>query len=253
LLLAGRREQTTSRILVIGLLISSFVALCPGFYFREHYFVLILPSVAMLSGLAISRSVALASARRSAWEGAIWVVTLLGTLSYGYWTERAYLFQRTPTEVSTDLYWPNPFPESIAIADYIKANSTENDKIAVLGSEPQLFFYANRRAATGYIYLYGLVEDQPYAETMQREAIAEIEASRPMYLVFVNVPNSWFNDKSPTVIFHWFRDYVDGNYRLTGIVDIGRSDSRYVWGEEATTYTPQSPNFVTVWRRVAHS
>src|SRR5204863_794318 len=122
---------------------------------------LILPPVAMLSGLALGRGIALATPIRfTAWGGTISVVALLATLGYGYWTERAYLFQRTPTEVSTDLYWPNPFHEFVAIAGYINANSAADDTIAVLGSEPELFFYANRRAASGYIYMYGLMEDQ---------------------------------------------------------------------------------------------
>jgi hypothetical protein len=34
----------------------------------------------------------------------------------------------------------NPFPESIEIGEYIKNHSTKDDKIAELGSEPQLFF-----------------------------------------------------------------------------------------------------------------
>ncbi|HUH95673.1 MAG TPA: glycosyltransferase family 39 protein [Casimicrobiaceae bacterium] len=251
-LIGGHRERTTSRVLVIGFLLSSFIAMCPGLYFREHYFVLILPSVAMLSGLAMTKGVALATGKWPiGWVGLIPVAVLVGVLCAGYWSERAYLFRRTPTEVSRDLYLPSPFAESQEIARYINANSSADDRIAVLGSEPQLFFYANRRSATGYIYMYGLMEDQPYAASMQREMIAEIETARPLYLVFVNVQFSWmFNDKSLTRIFHWVDDYVAASYRLSGVVDIGWDHSRYVWGESAESYTPLSKNFVTVWRRV---
>jgi hypothetical protein len=165
--------------------------------------------------------------------------------------ERAYLFQRTPTEVSRDRYFPNPFAESSEIARYIEANSAAIDKVAILGSEPQLFFYSNRKSATGHIYMYGLMEQQPYAKAMQREMIVEIEAARPLYLVFVNVDYSWqFTNSSPTLIFQWVDDYLDASYRLTGVVDIGWDHSRFVWGDTATTYTPLSKNFITVWRRV---
>jgi hypothetical protein len=106
--------------------------------------------------------------------------------------------------VSRDRYSPNPFPESPEIARYIEANSAADDRIAVLGSEPQLFFYSKRKSATGHIYIYGLMEDQPYADLMQQEMIADIEAARPLYLVFVRVNYSWgFDDKSPKRLFRW--------------------------------------------------
>ena len=248
----GGRDQTARRTLVIGLLLSSFAAMCPGFYFREHYFVLILPAVALLSGLAITKGAALASRNWPAVaRGATPAVLLVATLGSGFWLERAYLFERTPAEVSRDVYGPNPFPESVEIADYIRANSAAADRIAVLGSEPEIFFYADRRSATGHIYMYGLMEDQPYASAMQQEAIAEIEASRPLYAVFVGVPYSWgANAKSSTRILDWARDYLQDRYRLVGAVDIGPNRSRYLWGQEAASSISESGNFVTVWRRV---
>ena len=56
-------------------------------------------------------------------------------------------------------YSLNPFPESLEIAKIIKASTSSRDRIAVLGSEPQIFFYSNRRSATGHIYTYALMED----------------------------------------------------------------------------------------------
>ena len=82
-------------------------------------------------------------------------------------------------------YGTNPFPESLKIAQYLKEHTSSEDSIAVLGSEPQIYFYAHRHTATGYIYMYPLMEPQPYALRMQEEMIREIEASRPAYLVFV--------------------------------------------------------------------
>ena len=44
----------------------------------------------------------------------------------------------------------------------------------MLGSEPEILFYARRRSATGYLYAYSLTEEQKYAATMQQEAIATV-------------------------------------------------------------------------------
>ena len=54
-----------------------------------------------------------------------------------------------------------------------------------LGSEPEIYFYADRKAATGYIYTYALMEPQRFASQMQAEMIKEVESAHPRYLVFV--------------------------------------------------------------------
>src|SRR6059058_1410014 len=53
---AGLWDQRlrSSTAFLIGLLFFSALALCPGFYFRSHYFILILPAVSLLAGVAIS-------------------------------------------------------------------------------------------------------------------------------------------------------------------------------------------------------
>ncbi|MHC4258827.1 MAG: glycosyltransferase family 39 protein, partial [Planctomycetota bacterium] len=38
-------------LFVAGFVLFSFLAVCPGFYFRQHYFILLLPAVALLTGL----------------------------------------------------------------------------------------------------------------------------------------------------------------------------------------------------------
>jgi 4-amino-4-deoxy-L-arabinose transferase-like glycosyltransferase len=40
-------------VFAAGLLIFSFMAVCPGFYFREHYFILFLPAAAILCGAGL--------------------------------------------------------------------------------------------------------------------------------------------------------------------------------------------------------
>jgi hypothetical protein len=43
---------------------------------------------------------------------------------------------------------------------YIRDHTQSDDRIAVLGSEPEAYFYARRRAATKYIYTYPLLARQ---------------------------------------------------------------------------------------------
>jgi hypothetical protein len=63
----------------------------------------------------------------------------------------------------------DPFVELGNVARYIQSQTAKSERFAVLGSEPQTYFYAKRRSVTGYMYTYPLTENQPYAEVMQRD------------------------------------------------------------------------------------
>src|SRR5205807_3841406 len=105
--------------------------------------------------------------------------------------ERKFFLESSPADASRMIYPESPFGESIRIAEYLREHTTRGDTIAVLGSEPQIYFYSNRHSATGYIYTYGLMEAQKYATQMQQEMIHEIERTRPKFLIFVVMPDSW--------------------------------------------------------------
>jgi hypothetical protein len=123
------------------------------------------------------------------------------------------------------IYGPNPFPEAARIAEYLEAHTNPTDTIAILGSEPEIYFYAHRHSATGYIYTYPLMEPQKYAVQMQREMMREIEAARPKYLIFVAATTSWLkHSNSHTEIFDWFDRYSAADFSLDGLVNIVSSD-----------------------------
>jgi hypothetical protein len=217
-------------------LIFSFLAVCPGFYFRKHYFVLLLPAIALLAGAAI----------REPMTVGILAVALISSV----FTQRAFLFRMTPLEASRELYGSNPFPEAIRVADYIRAHSERNARIAVIGSEPEIYFYADRHSATSYIYMYSLMEPQPYALTMQEDMIREVTAAAPEFVVEVGGNNSWLRRaSSPTRVFGWWAGYRAQHYREVGIADITDDGTEYRWNAAAETYQPQSDSWLAVYRR----
>src|SRR5262245_5371973 len=124
-----------------------------------------------------------------------------------------------PYAEAWNMKWPGIYAVYAALiaarelAGRIDARTSPGARIAVIGSEPESYFYARRRAATGYLYVYPLMEDQPFALATQEELIAQVEAARPEYLVYVNVEFSWLaKPRSPERIFAWLerteaRDY----------------------------------------------
>jgi hypothetical protein len=252
ILLFFHRNSYLDKTFVLLFSLFSWLAVCPGFYFRPHYFVLTLPSVALLVGICLS-SLDKFMAEKSAYSlGKIVVLLLLSfSLLHPVWHQRNYLFGLTPTMVARHVYGYEPFPESLEIAKYIKGNSLEDDRIAVLGSEPQIYFYANRRAATGYLYTYPLMEPQPYAADMQEEMIGQIKLARPEFLILVHVRTSWLErPNSEKMIFTWLERYRQEHYDLVGVVEILSTEKTVSrWGDECLGYSPRSGSWLAVFQR----
>jgi hypothetical protein len=241
-----------SRVVICGLLAASLLAVCPGFHFREHYFIVLLPVVGILVGLAAGVALRALETITSANVSRLVVGFGCLVLAASYVVpERDYLFHWSPSFVSRVRYGPNPFVESPEIARYIRERTTADDRIAVIGSEPQIYFYARRRSATGYIYMYPLMEPQKFAATMQDEMIRQIQQAHPLYLVSTTIRTSWLTQPdSDERILEWSDAYTAACYDLVGVADVHSKDTTsIVWDEAVRTYHPLSANLVFTYRR----
>ena len=162
-------------------------------------------------------------------------------------------FRQTPIQAARTTYQADPFPEAEEVARYIRANSGPAEPLAVLGSEPELYFLSRRHSVTGYIYVYGMMEPQPFARRMQEEMIHDIEASHPGFIVFVDAPLSWFRypDTDPR-IFDWWDAYRT-NYTLVALADVLSSNQTvYAWGADVVKrYGGARGSALEVYQRVA--
>jgi hypothetical protein len=224
----------------------AFLATTPGFYFRPHYFVVLLPAVSLLAGAAVTAAASFIRVRALRF---IPPVVFGIAFAYPIVKESDFFFERSPVDACRMLYGTDPFPESVKIADYLRANSTDQDTVAVLGSEPQIYFYSRRHSATGYIYTYSLMESHKYARQMQEEMIHEIERARPKYLLFVVTSRSWLvRSDSDKGIFTWANQYCDDNYEAVGLVNINEQGSEFFFSELPKSPT-LSPEHIWIYKR----
>ena len=250
--LVRERGKSAALSFEVSLLGWSFVGASAGLYYRNHYFIVMLPAVCLLAGKATAWSIAqlaerirMNPLRLSAIGAAVF------TLGYAQalYAQRAIFFEMSPEKIVRSEYGGNPFPEAIAFGKYIKEHSDADARVAVLGSEPEIYFYAQRHSATGYIYTYGLMEEQKFASRMQQEMIGEIEKAKPEYVVKVMVPASWLRKtNSDTTILYWAEKYIRDDYRLVGIADIGMTTT-YHWDDAAEGYRPLSKYSVYLYKR----
>jgi len=241
-------------VLIVGLFVFSCLAVCPGLYFRSHYFVLALPPIALLTGIGVASAVSLPAAKETHFLiRMIPVIVFVLACGWAIGKNANYYFYLSPLQACRKTYrLDSPFPEALPIADYLLQHTTPTDRIIVLGSEPEIYFYAHRRSASGYIYIYGLMENQPYWEEMQKQMIGEIEAHRPAYLVYVNDPASWLTTMGSSRLapfLDWANPYVKSHYEKVGLVELAEPESRYVWGDAARGAWPQAQYQVSIFKR----
>jgi dolichyl-phosphate-mannose-protein mannosyltransferase len=242
------RRVRASIVFLVGLLFFSALAVCPGFFFRTHYFILVLSAVSLLAGAAISNVTKVLQGRLMLIRF-VPLVLFAVALSVPILLDKKIFFEVSPNQACGLIYPENPFLESVRIGAYVREHTEPGDTIAVLGSEPEIYFYSHRHSATGYIYTYGLMEPQKYAHQMQQEMIREIEDARPKYLISVAMGYSWLRrpDSEPD-IFTWANEYMVQNYTAAGFVNIRPTETDYFFGD-----VPQSvetlKDYILIYRR----
>ena len=217
------RQRRLQAIFIAGLLVFSFAGVAAGSHFRGHYFILVLPAAALLCGFAVEWITQLLDRSQPrlavrAIPASIFALALLATIGL----QRDYLFPPDVLTASRIRYPGNPFVEARKVGEYLRDNTPPDARVAVIGSEPEIYFYSHRRSATGYIYTYALMEDQPYAEFMQEEMMQELTHSRPDYALFVDDYLSWLwqPGASRERFLAQVQMYLTNHYELVARVDI---------------------------------
>jgi hypothetical protein len=248
-------EAGTARVFIPALLVISLAAVSQGLYFRPHYFIQLLPGLALALGVGASslRRLIVKARPESAlatMPGKYMAAALLAVV-LGLWK---FFFVATPEEVSHLIYHGGEgFVECVEIADYVKSHTAPGERIAVFGSEPEIYFYSGRHSVSGYIYMYNMMEGGPYAKQMQQDLIRQLEDARPEYMVFVKMPNSWDRtDLSETLILDWGAKYCRDFYDIVGEVDFPEDKpSKFYWGKEAAAAAPLARQCMYVLKRKA--
>ena len=242
-------RPVTHRVLVPLLLMVSAAAITPGYYFHHHYFILLMPAVAICVGRAFGYVSDLLGRYTSA-SGILSVGLFVLLAGAGIFSEKGFYFSYTNDEYLSIRYLHNPFREATKVADYIQSITSAEDKILVVGSEAEIYFYTGRAPASGYLFVHGMVSRQPKNLEMQNEFIAEAERTRPEVMVLCGVGYSWLAQPgTPDAVLRWFDGYAAAHYEITGMVDMLDQGTLYRWGSETKNYRPQADNYLVVYKR----
>lgn len=234
------KQDKPKKVFLFLLVMFSFLTTTPGLYFREHYFIVFLPFAFIYFGISLEffRKILI---QKMNFLIAFAILCVAFLLVFRFKAHKEYYLKPDPMKLSRSIYGSNPFLEAIHISEYIKANTNPEDMIAVIGCEPEIYFYANRKSATGYIYMYPLMEIHPYSKEMQINMIREIETNKPKYIVYVYVKSWGMLEKSERIVLEWIEQKMHEKYERVGIAEILSLDETiYKWGDEAKEYKPTS-------------
>ncbi|MCK6455628.1 MAG: glycosyltransferase family 39 protein [Phycisphaerae bacterium] len=234
--IAGGRGDKPGRTLLVALWLGlSAVGVSIGLYFREHYFLQLAPAMAIAAGATLARL----SRRLGAVEGgtrrAVGVALLAAAtvILPPAWHHRAFWIA-TPEQQARLLYDGNPFPESETIARRIAEVTAPTDRVLIVGSEPQILFFAKRASATRHILFYPLMMDLPGAAERQREVIADVERAPPPCILMTNFYSSLLiAPGAPLHIFEALVPRIEAEYVVDALRVFQDGEYRFVVGEEA--------------------
>lgn len=236
------RYARTHGKFVSGFFLVSCLAVCPGFYFRPHYYILMLPAASLGAGIAVSATRELLLGRRLS-PFFVWFPVVYFSVAFAISVRAEYrkYFRLDPISLVRKMQPGEPFPEAVVVGSYIKAHSTERDTIGIFGSEPEICFYAERHCASSYLYLFPLMEKQKFAGQMQDDMMRQIREARPRFLVFVNEVRSWgsnaqVQENQDLVDRTWA--YAHDGYEL--VDEVALADGReHMMGDRAGYYVFQ--------------
>lgn len=165
-------------ILLLALLAA---ALAPGGSSRHYYLPLALPFALGMAALAQSLRER-AGALRAATALAL-LLPWLGPLSHG-WSLLHPDLSRLPPRIF------RPFDRAALVARAIEERTEPEERFLIVGSEPQIYYLADRPAATRLIHVYTATGPYAAAPSLHAELVSDLRDGRPRYVLLVNIISS---------------------------------------------------------------
>lgn len=246
------RLEWDKKVLVGMFAVFSFFTIWPTLRFYGHYWIQLLPALSLLIGASsyvihhifIDRI----KIKGAAWAGVLVFVVGVFTTVHG---EKDYYFNPDFHKILRRVYGSNPFPEAKKIGDFIAKRTVEGDKVALIGSEPEIYIYSGTRAPSRHAYFSHLVKNNIEQEEWQREFVLDLEREMPKYLVVFNHPGSlliWPGAKKE--FLKRVRSFGKKYYRKVGFVDmISERKSVYKWHDDMQGYQAEGPYNIHIFER----
>ena len=237
---------------ITALLLLAIPTIFPGRRFYGHYWLLLLPGLALLFGAAfyMLQNWISNSSKNSI---ATILVTAAGiTIALYHPMTHARQYWSPDIDQLVEYAFPgNPFNIHRKLADIAKPLMQEGDEFAVFGSEPEYYVYLNRNSPTRHFYTSMTSRPSPYSKGWQEEAWQDILKKKPKYVVFCHHPFSWMmKPDSDRILLDKTYYMVYTDYQPIAFAEVsGNAPYRIISGQEALTFKPSTDKYFGLYVR----
>ena len=154
---------------------TSAVGMAMGGFWFEHYFIQLMPPLALLAGAGLRSW----PRDRSGLLLSVPVVLALGAFS-----KDVRLWVADPVEVSWALYAKPGYTVQREVVEHLESATSEDDRIFVAFSQAEIYYLARRKASWPYMWL----ADFEYSQEIFDGAVASIREREPALVVVFQPP-----------------------------------------------------------------
>lgn len=203
------RRPTAPGVWLAGWFLAAVAGLIAAGRFYPHYFVALLPGMALLSVPALQWAKENGTSLKTAAFAGVVVLASLGPLV----TNAKIYFQSTPEERHLAQYsgsemavWEN---QSEKAGEWVRSMTRPGEKIYQFGFMPGIYFHSDREAPTQYIFKHPFAIDESYA----KDAVQQLESDMPV-LIFDSA--AFEDDGSFAYHGETITDFMEANYDYIG-------------------------------------
>jgi hypothetical protein len=229
--------------------LGSFLCIHLGWFYRPHYFQLLLPGAAILSAFIINhlsdiwkKYIAYINPHNIKWTGLILTIIL----------QFPYFFTSTSAQVDDKMYGNEKFPDLKEIAALLPKYMTDKGKIGIIGSEPEIFFYTKKESANSILYHFPMYEDHKYADQMFTTFKAEMERNKPEILMYF-CDLERFDGCNTTIDVNmqkWYHAFtLDYKLLATYYIDREENIGKLCWESQKSILSPNFTSKFYIWKR----
>jgi hypothetical protein len=231
-----------AKIWMTGLVVTGLGSTCIGAGFIPHYFVTAIPclaaALAAVSWWAFQRSKTVGTALGIA---IVWLPILL---QFEY-----FLMPNMPKTIDKSYHWQG-FAELQAIGKELKKRLQPGQKVAMLGSEPQMYGYTESEAFTPHLFLYPVMRNPKNQTQILEEYWQAFDLTVPDYVVIPINEASWgAKNFSEIPQFKQIWQKLTSQYEMIGRANVGQKPLNIVWDGALKGHQPPKVPPIFVFRK----
>lgn len=196
-----------------------------------HYYLIIIPMIAVISSISI---INLEENYSSIFSNYIrnFITILICILLFLllFFQFKDYLFVKSKNFTNSFCSeWQ--FSESMLLAKELKNITKENDKIFIFGNAPEILYYAHRRSATRFVITYPIILKTKLSEKYGREAVSDLILNPPKAIITNHKLNlSKISDSENDNYRYEVMSIIKNSYNFVGQVYFDEESNDYSFG-----------------------